>query len=193
MELKQMLCRLLPYWRAFGAKSDAREELDAADDEEDIAQEDEEFLGEIAAQENRDGYLLYREREDELCIRLDLREGVTRVGRLNSMDYILQAPGVSAKHAEFTRSPDCHYFIQDFSADGETYIDGARIPGGKRELRSGDVVQLGEARMEFRLRFLPDVPQSIAIPANEAYEMKTDSLSRRKKGLNGGAQCMDIY
>lgn len=193
MGLRQMLRRLLPYGGSFDAKSDAREELDEADDEEDIAEEDEEFLGEIATQENRDGYLLYQEREDKLCIRLDLPEGVTRVGRLNSMDYILKDPGVSAKHAEFTRSPDRHYFIQDISADGETYIDGARIPGGKRELRSGDVVQLGKARMEFRLRFPPDVPQSIAIPANEAHEMKTDSLSRRKKGLNGGAQCMDIY
>ena len=82
---------------------------------------------------------------------------------------------------------------QDFfsiHADGETYIDGARIPGGKRELRSGDVVQLGEARMEFRLRFPPDVPQVIAIPVDET---RTDSFSRRKKGFSGGAQCMDMY
>ena len=184
--------RLLPYGVPFGAKSDSQDELDEADDEEDIPEEDEEFLKEIAAQENRDGYLLYREREDKLCIRLDLREGVTRVGRLNSMDYILQAPGVSAKHAEFTRSPDRHYFIQDFSADGETYIDGTRISGGKRELRAGDVVQLGEARMEFHLRFSPNILQTIAIPANQPHEIRTDSLSRRNKGLSGGAQCMDI-
>lgn len=193
MGLKRMLRRLLPYHGRSGAKSASQDGIDEDGDEEDIAEEDEEFLKELAEQENRDGYLLYWEREDALCIRLDLREGVTRVGRLNSMDYTLKDPGVSAKHAEFTRSPDRHYFIQDLSADGETYIDGARIPGGKQELRPGDVVQLGEARMEFHLRFPPSGPQAIAIPADEQRNMRTDSFSRRKKGLNGGAQCMDMY
>ena len=152
--------RLLPHDNPFGAKDDARDEIDEADDEEDIPDEDEEFMAQIMAEENRDGYLLYQERGDKLGIRLDLPEGVTWVGRLNSMDYTLKDPGVSGKHALFIRSPDRHYFIQDLSADGETYIGGTRISGGKRELRSGDVVRLGKALMEFRLRFPPNVPQA---------------------------------
>lgn len=115
-------------------------------------------------EEVRDGYLLYR--ESGLCIRVDLPEGITRVGRLNSMDCTLTDSAVSGIHAEFIRSPDSRYFIQDFSADGETYIDGTRIPGGKKELKPGDTVQLGRVLMEFKRRNPPAVVHAAGTAGN---------------------------
>ena len=152
MRLKQVLRWLLLHDELFSAEKYAKDESDETDgDTEGDAAE--------AEEENRDGYLLYR--ESGLCVRVDLPEGVTRVGRLNSMDCTLTDSGVSGKHAEFTRSPDNHYFVEDCSADGETYLDGTRIAGERQELQPGDTVQIGKVIMEFKRRF----PQVIAHPA----------------------------
>ena len=97
-----------------------------------------------------DGYLFYN--EHGLSVRRDLPEGITRVGRLHSMDCVLNGPGINDKHAEFIRR-DGRYYIRDISSNGETYIEGNRIPPGMvAELRPGDTVRLGNTLIQFNLR-----------------------------------------
>ena len=149
---------LLLHEELFSAKTGSEET--AEEDDADIAEEPDE-------DEKRDGYLIYQETESNLSLRLELPEGVTRVGRLNSMDYTLTDPEVSGVHAEITRSPDSRYYIRDISADGETYIDGKRIPDGESvELRPGDKVQMGRTLMEFQRRFSAQAPQFAGITGN---------------------------
>ncbi len=73
------------------------------------------------------------------------KDGV--LGREPTVDYPIDDPTVSRRHAEILRAPD-GWRIRDLGSANGTELNGARLIGD-RVLREGDVVGLGRATLVF--------------------------------------------
>ena len=73
--------------------------------------------------------------------------GETLIGRLDSVDVILEDPAVSRVHAKIVKENGADIIIDLESRTG-TRINGARI--ARHRLANGDVIEIASARMEYR-------------------------------------------
>jgi ABC-2 type transport system ATP-binding protein len=65
---------------------------------------------------------------------------------------------VSRRHARIARQPNGSYLLEDLGSTNGTYLNGWKIPAPQL-LRSGDVLGLGQTKLEVSL---PDVPPAVA-------------------------------
>jgi ABC-type multidrug transport system ATPase subunit len=75
----------------------------------------------------------------------ELSQTLTVIGRLPGAqsEIIIDAPGVSRRHAQISRRDNQH-IIEDLNSSNGTYLNGERLLA-PAELKSGDVIGLGQA------------------------------------------------
>jgi hypothetical protein len=98
------------------------------------------------------------------------------VGRSRACDLVLPARDVSGQHAEL-RWTGNSWELHDLGSRNGTYIDGARIPAGARELlRAGARVRFGQESTEWELRGAA-APVALAVrTADDACRIAGDGL-----------------
>ena len=80
---------------------------------------------------------------------LRLCSPLCRLGRTPDNDLCFNNDSVSSHHAEIYHLPDGAFQIFDLLSTNGTWINGQRIQG--QVLKHGDIVELGEVRLHFRL------------------------------------------
>jgi len=95
------------------------------------------------------------------------KDGV--LGREPTVDYPIDDPTVSRRHAEILRAPD-GWRIRDLGSANGTELNGARLIGD-RLLREGDVVGLGRATLVFNAQ----VAGTVRASGPTAIDQKTQS------------------
>ena len=80
---------------------------------------------------------------------LRLRSPWCRVGRAPENDIFFENDSVSGYHAEIYHLPDGTFQICDLDSTNGTWVNGQRVR--VKILRNGDVVELGEVRLHFRI------------------------------------------
>lgn len=87
---------------------------------------------------------------------IELKQGVTRIGRSSDNDLMLPFPEVSEKHCQVLVEKD-FVFVRDLESSNGTFIDGEPIR--ESALYSGQTLQVG------LVEFLLDMPQIVvALP-----------------------------
>ena len=87
-------------------------------------------------------------------------ENVLRAGRLGSLEIVLDDGSVSRKHAEVRISPQ-GWLVKDLESTNGTFVNGVRLGGEDRPLRSRDIVQFGKVAM------IVELNDSAAPPSDE--------------------------
>lgn len=80
---------------------------------------------------------------------LRLCSAVCRIGRLEDNDLSFDNNSVSGHHAEVFYLSDGSFQIVDADSTNGTWVNGQRIE--THLLKNGDVVELGEVRLHFRI------------------------------------------
>ncbi|MDG4551534.1 MAG: FHA domain-containing protein [Candidatus Contendobacter sp.] len=80
---------------------------------------------------------------------LRLRSPLCRLGRLPENDLFFNNNSVSSRHAEIYHLPDGTFQICDLGSTNGTRVNGQ--PVQSQVLHHGDVVELGEVRLHFRI------------------------------------------
>ncbi len=77
--------------------------------------------------------------------RIALRPGVTTLGRMLVNDIVLTDTAVSRKHAEIEHRPqDDLILVRDLGSANGTFVNLERLEsGGQRQIRAGDLIQIG--------------------------------------------------
>jgi hypothetical protein len=69
------------------------------------------------------------------------------IGRALASDITIDDSYASGRHARLY-DRDGHVYIEDLNSTNGTYVNGARVHA-QQELRSGDVVRIGDAELRF--------------------------------------------
>ncbi|HEX5037363.1 MAG TPA: sigma 54-interacting transcriptional regulator [bacterium] len=78
--------------------------------------------------------------------KLDLNRPVTKLGKKEDNDLVLDEKTVSRNHAEIVQTEDS-YILKDLGSTNGTYLNDIRVK--EAYLSPGDIVRLGTARIEF--------------------------------------------
>ncbi len=71
------------------------------------------------------------------------------IGRERGNDLVLEAPGVSRRHAVIARQP-ASYTVEDLGSRNGVVLNGRRLASGERaDIKHGDVLALSEVRLLF--------------------------------------------
>jgi pSer/pThr/pTyr-binding forkhead associated (FHA) protein len=76
-----------------------------------------------------------------------LIQGETLIGRLDSVDLILEDPAVSRVHAKIVKEGGADVLIDLESRTG-TRVNGTTV--ARQKLASGDIIEIASARLEYR-------------------------------------------
>ncbi len=70
-------------------------------------------------------------------------EQLLRAGRLASLEIVLDDSSVSRRHAE-VRNGDDGWCVRDLGSTNGTFLNGTRLAGGEKAVKSRDVIQFGK-------------------------------------------------
>jgi len=73
-------------------------------------------------------------------------DALLRVGRLGSLEIVLDDTSVSLRHAEVRYAPPAGWIVRDLESTNGTYLNGMRF-AGERPVRMKDVVQFGKVAL----------------------------------------------
>jgi ABC-type multidrug transport system ATPase subunit len=114
----------------------------------------------------------------------EISQTLTVIGRVPDAqsEIIIDAPGISRRHAEISRRDNQH-IIEDLNSTNGTFLNGARL-AGPTPLRSGDIIGLGQVvKLIFSTPTPPEVqdvrdllPASPDIPGGIAQTMIGEAL-----------------
>jgi signal transduction histidine kinase len=99
----------------------------------------------------------------------------TAIGRGPECEIRLDDPLVSAAHAEIVRGEGGTYTLRDLGSRRGTYVGSRRLePAESVELRDGDELLIGPARMRFSggPSAPPAAPAAVAMPADELTRLR---------------------
>jgi putative nucleotidyltransferase with HDIG domain len=103
-----------------------------------------------------------------------------RIGRLSSLEIVLDDNSVSRRHAEIRLGPDGVWVVADLGSTNGTYVNGNRLNGREHPLRFRDVVQFGKVAM---LVELTDPHLRLEGPASEQLVLSASAKSTFDDGL----------
>lgn len=82
---------------------------------------------------------------------LEIRRTLTRIGRADDNEIVINSADLEPYHAAIERTPECDLYLCDLTRGGRF---AARVNGGKarprRRLSDGDVIMLGRVRLTYR-------------------------------------------
>ena len=108
---------------------------------------------------------------DELRSKHELKSLITRIGRNQDNDVVIDNIGVSGNHAEIIKNGD-KYTLHDLQSKNGVYVNGERI--SKKELKFGDEIGI----FKHKLRFIAiDLPLSGETTESKSSIEKSNSTS----------------
>jgi diguanylate cyclase (GGDEF)-like protein len=115
--------------------------------------------------------------------RFDLLRARTILGRLESVDLVLDSHLVARRHACVELGSGGYVLVDHGSTEGTT-VNGDRVVAGERPLATGDVIEMGDVR----LRFLagPDLDALVAKARRDLWAL--DDLT----GVHSAAYLRDL-
>ena len=78
-----------------------------------------------------------------------LTDDVTTIGAMDGNNIVLEAPGVSKRHAGI-KIEDMRFELADFGSTNGTHVNGNKIT--KQFLRDQDIISIGDCKMKFSLK-----------------------------------------
>lgn len=78
-----------------------------------------------------------------------LTEDLTTIGSIDGNTIVLQAPGISKRHAGI-KIEDMRFELADFGSSNGTFVNGAKIT--KQFLRDGDEIRVADIQLKFSLK-----------------------------------------
>jgi hypothetical protein len=78
-----------------------------------------------------------------------IRDGQNVIGSASDADIVLRDTTISGKHASL-RYKDQKFFLTDLDSSNGTYLNDARDPIAREELKDNDVVRIGEVSLKFK-------------------------------------------
>lgn len=106
---------------------------------------------------------------DELRSKHEVKSLITRIGRNQDNDVVIDNAGVSGNHAEIIKNGE-KYTIHDLNSKNGVYVNGERI--SETELKFGDEISI----FKHKLRFIAvDLPISIETTNSTASIEKNNS------------------
>src|SRR5579872_912091 len=73
-------------------------------------------------------------------------EELLRIGRLESLEVVIEDSSVSRRHAEVV-STDNGWVARDLGSTNGTFVNSVRVGRADHKLRSGDLLQCGNVKM----------------------------------------------
>jgi putative nucleotidyltransferase with HDIG domain len=73
-------------------------------------------------------------------------EAVLRIGRLTSLEVVIDDSSVSRRHAEIRATPN-GWRVRDLGSTNGTFVNGTRLSAGEWPLRSHDVIRCGNIQL----------------------------------------------
>jgi hypothetical protein len=92
---------------------------------------------------------------------LTLKEGVHRFGRSSTNEFVVFDSTVSRFHCEIEVRPD-GMWVRDLDSANGTFVDDVPVGSEPVQLRKGQVLRLGDVRME--VRDAPEAPPADQVP-----------------------------
>jgi pSer/pThr/pTyr-binding forkhead associated (FHA) protein/uncharacterized RDD family membrane protein YckC len=115
-------------------------------------------------------------------------ETVLSIGRDPSNDLVLSDSMVSRRHAILELRED-QYIIRDNNSSNGTVVNGDKL-SGEQELRDGDLIAIGSARLLFQIE--PETSKSMPTPVpdmtNPAVPLSESSTDEGSKCLSCGVE-----
>jgi putative nucleotidyltransferase with HDIG domain len=106
---------------------------------------------------------------------------VLRAGRLGTLEIVLDDSSVSRRHAE-VRQSETGWWVRDLESTNGTYVNGARLGPGERQLHSRDIVQFGKVAMMVELPDATPPPDSRVI-AGDQIIVEAEASSSWQEGF----------
>jgi Mg-chelatase subunit ChlD len=85
--------------------------------------------------------------QDEKATRHPIRSTIWRIGRSHDNELVLDDNSISRRHAEIQRGADGTFVLIDKDSLNGVFVNGEKI--GRRELREGDVLEIGDVFLRF--------------------------------------------
>jgi hypothetical protein len=79
-----------------------------------------------------------------------LRKSGVTIGRDATNDVVLRNSSVSSRHAELHRSRAGAFMLSDLGSTNGVFVNGEKV--NATELRSGDIIEIAEVRLQFNLQ-----------------------------------------
>ena len=77
---------------------------------------------------------------------VEIDKPIFTIGRIAGNDLVIPDPGVSKRHSRIVRKNE-KFYIEDFDSTNGIYINGEKVEKG--ELKSGDTLEIGPAKIQF--------------------------------------------
>lgn len=117
------------------------------------------------------------EDEEGTRTRIPLARDAYFVGREKDNEVCLSERNISRKHAQIRRDTD-GWVVEDLDSYNGTYINGARVVG-EGKLADGDILQLGD----YRLEFVDEASVAVDLGDLEAEISASDTAAQRPARL----------
>src|SRR5262245_46814833 len=109
-------------------------------------------------------------------------DSLMRAGRLNSLEIVLDDSSVSRQHAELHVS-GAGWSVRDLQSTNGTFVNGVRLGGEEKALRTRDIVQFGKVAMIVELNDnepangSPEEQMVVEATSHQSWEEAIDSIA----------------
>ena len=102
-----------------------------------------------------------------------------RVGRVSSLEVVLEDPSISRHHAEITATKT-GFLVRDLGSTNGTFLNKVRVGQAGQELRSGDIVRFGNIALTVLLsrETSPPKPNAAAPSESKPQEKPSEELEK---------------
>ena len=124
-------------------------------------------------------------------VRAEFGGGMLVIGRLDSVDLVIDNPSASRRHAGLDRTENGSWWVEDLGSRGGTQLNWMRLDAGERaRLRNGDRLRIGT--LDFTVRIIggdgpvdeiaPDSIENESQVTEDEYRTRGSLLIRLKAG-----------
>jgi HD-GYP domain-containing protein (c-di-GMP phosphodiesterase class II)/pSer/pThr/pTyr-binding forkhead associated (FHA) protein len=108
-------------------------------------------------------------------------ETILRVGRVDTMEVVLNVPSVSRRHAEILITPE-GWVVRDLGSMNGSFLNGVRVGRTEQRLRQDDAVVFGDVTL--KVKQLQEKPPAVVWAPPEETKLKTSGPLLRVQAVS---------